>query len=41
MIYGRNDYFFTGMDRTSTYYFKIEAFNENGISERSESVMAP
>ncbi|PCJ93349.1 MAG: xylosidase [Flavobacteriaceae bacterium] len=35
MVYGRNDYFFTGMDRVDSYYFQIEAFNNNGISERT------
>ena len=24
------------LDRGTTYYFSIEAFNENGISERTE-----
>lgn len=38
MVYGKNDYFFTGMDRTDTYYFQIEAFNANGISERTEVI---
>ena len=38
MVYGRNDYYFTGMDRTDNYYFQVEAFNENGISERSEII---
>ncbi|MVO09917.1 family 43 glycosylhydrolase [Flavobacterium sp. TP390] len=38
MVYGKNDYFFTGMDRTDTYYFQIEAFNVNGISERTETI---
>jgi len=41
MVYGRNDYFFTGMDRTDAYYFQIEAFNENGISERTTPIKAP
>ena len=36
MVYGKNEYFFTGADRTDAYYFQIEAFNSNGISERSE-----
>lgn len=36
MVYGKNEYFFTGMDRTDAYYFQIEAFNSNGISPRSE-----
>lgn len=35
MVYGKNEYFFTGMDRVDTYYFQIEAFNNNGISERT------
>jgi len=38
MVYGQNDYFFTGMDRTDAYYFKIEAFNNNGVSEKSAIV---
>jgi hypothetical protein len=32
----KNDYFFTGMDRTDTYYFQIEAFNANGIGKRGK-----
>lgn len=35
MVYGANEYYFGAMDRDRTYYFQIEAFNENGISERS------
>lgn len=35
MVYGSNEYFFSGMDKTPAYYFQIEAFNENGISERT------
>lgn len=38
MVYGKNEYYFTGADRTDTYYFQIEAFNNNGISERSEII---
>ena len=38
MVYSTNEYYFTGMDRTDAYYFQIEAFNENGISSRSEIV---
>jgi len=38
MVYGQNDYFFTGMDRTDRYYFQIEAFNNNGISPRTSVV---
>ena len=36
MVYGKNEYFFTGADRTDAYYFQIEAFNANGMSERTE-----
>ncbi len=36
MVYGKNDYFFTGMDRTDRYYFQIEAFNNNGISQKTK-----
>ena len=38
MVYGKNEYFFTGADRTDAYYFQIEAFNANGMSERTEIV---
>ncbi len=40
MVYNANEYYFTGMDRADAYYFQIEAFNENGISQRSEVVHA-
>ena len=40
MVYGENDYFFTGMDRTDTYYFQIEAFNNNGISKRTPIIIS-
>ena len=33
MVYGDNQYYFSGMDRTDAYYFQIEAFNNNGISD--------
>jgi len=38
MVYGKNEYFFTGADRADGYYFQIEAFNNNGISPRSKLV---
>jgi len=38
MVYGKNEYFFTGADRADAYYFQIEAFNNNGISPRSKLV---
>ncbi len=38
MVYGKNEYFFNGADRTDAYYFQIEAFNGNGISERTEVI---
>lgn len=38
MVYNKNDYFFTGMDRMDEYYFQIEAFNNNGIGPKSEII---
>lgn len=38
MVYGRNEYYFTAMDVGTTYYFQIEAFNENGIGRRTHVV---
>ena len=34
MVLTHNDYWFKAMDSKATYYFTIEAFNENGISEQ-------
>jgi hypothetical protein len=36
MVYGKNEYYFNGLDRSDVYYFQIEAFNHNGIGLRSE-----
>jgi len=36
MVYGKNEYYFSGLDRSDAYYFTIEAFNANGIGARSE-----
>jgi len=36
MVYGKNEYYFSGLDRSDAYYFQIEAFNANGIGPRSE-----
>lgn len=38
MVYGKNEYYFNGMDKSLPYYFQIEAFNENGISVRTKVV---
>jgi len=35
MVYGSNEYYFRGMHRDTPYYFQIEAFNENGVGERT------
>ncbi len=40
MVYGNNEYYFKAMDLNKPYYFQIEAFNENGISERTEVIKA-
>jgi len=36
LVYDTNDHFMRCLDRDTPYYFTIEAFNENGISESSE-----
>ena len=36
MVYGKNEYYFNGLDRSDAYYFQIEAFNNNGIGPRTE-----
>jgi len=36
MVYGKNEYYFNGLDKSDSYYFQIEAFNNNGIGARSE-----
>lgn len=36
LIYDVNEHFMRNLDRGTKYYFSIEAFNENGISERTE-----
>ena len=40
MVYGANDYDFKAMDKNQAYYFQMEAFNENGIGERTPVVKA-
>lgn len=35
MVNGDNKYDFRGMNKSDVYYFCIEAFNENGISQKS------
>jgi hypothetical protein len=40
MVYGANEYYFRAMDREVPYFFRIEAFNESGISERSPTLRA-
>lgn len=36
MVYGKNEYYFNGLDKSDGYYFQIEAFNNNGIGPRTE-----
>jgi len=38
LVYNSNEYYFTAMDRDQTYYFQIEAFNENGIGKRTQVI---
>jgi hypothetical protein len=35
MVHDANEYYYKGMDKLKTYYYCIEAINENGVSERS------
>ena len=35
MVYGSNEYWLKTMDMEKPFYFAIEAFNENGVGERS------
>ena len=37
MVYGANEYYLRALDVDRSYYFQIEAFNENGISPRTTS----
>jgi len=36
MVHDFNEYWFKAMDKEKTYYFTIEAINENGVSKRTE-----
>jgi hypothetical protein len=38
MVCEGNDFYYKGMDLKRTYYYRIEAFNENGISDSSKII---
>ncbi len=38
MVHQANDYWFKVMDSKKAYYFSIEAINENGVSERTNTI---
>ena len=38
LVYDKNEHLMKGLGRDQSYYFAVEAFNENGISELSEIV---
>ncbi|MDQ2718342.1 MAG: family 43 glycosylhydrolase [Bacteroidota bacterium] len=38
MVYDANEYWDKAMDKDKPYYFSIEAFNENGISQRTKVI---
>jgi len=38
LVYDTNKHFMPSLDRDTSYYFSIEAFNENGISDKSEII---
>jgi hypothetical protein len=41
MVYDANEYYYKGMDKEKTYYYKIEAINENGVTPSSRIITAP
>jgi len=40
MVHANNEYWMKSMDSQKTYYFQIEAINENGVSQRSPVIKA-
>ena len=38
MVHDANEYWFKAMDKERTYYFAIEAINENGVSSKMEII---
>ena len=38
MVHANNEYWMKSMDSQKTYYYSIEAINENGVSERSKVI---
>jgi len=38
MVYDANEYWFKAMDKNQTYYFSIEAINENGVSSKIKTI---
>lgn len=38
LVYDKNELYMRNLDKETSYYFLIEAFNENGISEKSEII---
>ena len=36
MVHSNNEYWMKAMDSQKTYYYSIEAVNENGVSERTK-----
>ena len=38
MVHSNNEYWMKSMDSQKTYYYQIEAVNENGVSKRSELI---
>jgi xylan 1,4-beta-xylosidase len=38
MVHSNNEYWMKAMDSQKTYYYSIEAINENGVSEKSKTI---
>jgi hypothetical protein len=40
MVYSASEYYLNALEKDQTYYFQIEAFNENGIGPRTPVLKA-
>jgi len=38
MVHSNNEYWMKAMDSQKTYYYTVEAVNENGVSERTKPI---
>lgn len=38
MVHSANEFYYKAMDKEKSYYFSIEAINENGVSARTQII---